>query len=121
MMPRPDSHHDEEDAEIGRELADEGRERAAAGGRQPFAHAACPELRADRITAGDGDDDVKHRGQDRAQQELGVVQRRIGEHILLDDERAGRERRSRRRAVGRSGDAPPRPQPAARSRRRCPA
>ena len=91
------SHHDEEDAEIGCELADKGQERAAAGGRQPLAHAACPEFRADSITCGDGDDDVKHRGQDRAQQELGVVQRRVGEHILLDDERTGGERRSRRR------------------------
>ena len=88
----------QEDAEIGRELADKGGERAAAGGRQPVAHAARAELRADGVAAGDGDHDVQHGRQDRAQQELGVVQRGIGQDILLDDERAGREAaRSRRR------------------------
>ncbi len=35
---------------------------------------------------------MKHHRQQRAQQELGVVGRRIGQHILLDDERSGGDR-----------------------------
>ena len=104
MMHEADSHHDEEDAEIGRELADKRRERTAAGRRQPFAHAARAELRADRIAAGDRDHDVQHGRQDRPQQELRVVQGGIGEHILLDHERTGRERQRPADPRGRSAD-----------------
>ena len=87
-----DDHHQNEDAEQRRELADERRQRAAAGGAQPSAQAAPRELGADRIAGGDGDNDVEDVRQDRSQQELRVIQRRIGEHIFFDDERAGSER-----------------------------
>ena len=111
-----DDHHQNEDAEQRRELADERGQRAAAGGAQPGAQAAARELGADRIAGGDRDDDVEDVRQDRAQQELRVVQRRIGEHILFDDERARSERfrgggrrvrQCRRRRGNGVGNAPP--------------
>ncbi len=88
------SHHHAENSEVGRELADERRERIVSGRLQPFRHAARAELRSNGITAGDGNDDVKHRWQDRPQQELRIVEGGIGEDILLDQERAGREGRA---------------------------
>ncbi len=94
-----------EDAEIGGELADQGRQRIAAGRLEPFAHAARAELRSDGVARGNGDDDVQHGGQDRPQQELGIVEGGIRQHVLFDDQRAGREARRpgrRHRQVGRA-------------------
>ena len=99
-------HHQQEYAEQGHQLADESRERAAAGGREPRSPAARRELRADGISGRNRRDDVKNRGQDGAEQKLRVVQRGIGEDVLLDDQAAGRESRRLRhgfRGKRRSG------------------
>ena len=87
-----DDHHHDEDRKQRRELADERGERAAAGGSEPGAQAAPRELGTDRISGRNRGHDMKDRGQDGAQQKLGVVQRRVGQNILLDDQRARRER-----------------------------
>ncbi len=85
-----DDHEQYEDGEIGRELADQGGERTAAGRLHPFAKAARAELRSDGVARGYGDHDMQHGGQDRAQQELGIVQRGVGQYILFDHQRTGR-------------------------------
>ena len=93
-----------EDAEVRRELADQGGQRIAAGRLQPFAEVARAELRSHGIARGYGDHDVQDGRQDRAQQELGVVQGGIGQHVLFDDQRTGRiARRRRRRQIGGAG------------------
>src|SRR6476646_10057393 len=45
-------------------------------------------LRADRITGGDGDDDVDHDRQQRAQQELRIIALRVDEHDRLGGQRS---------------------------------
>ncbi len=93
-----------EDAEVRCELADQGGQRIAAGRLQPFAEVARAELRSHGIACGYGDHDMQDGRQDRAQQELGVVQGRIGQHVLFDDQRARRiARRRRRRQIGGAG------------------
>ena len=66
-------HDDEEDREQRRELAGERDDRIAARAGEPRAHAAPPELGADRIAGGERDDHVDDHRQQRAQQELRVV------------------------------------------------
>ena len=58
---------------------------------QPGAQAARRKLGADGIAGRDRRDDMQHSRQHGAQQELGEVQRRIGQDILLDDQRSRRE------------------------------
>ena len=81
-------HHDDEDGEQGQEFADERDQRPTAGRAHPGALAALRELRADRVAAGDRGDDVQHGGENRPQEELGEVQRRVREDILFGDEDA---------------------------------
>ena len=81
-------HHDQEDAEQRHELADKRDQRPAAGGAHPGALAALGEFRADRVAAGDRHDDLQHGWQNRPQEELGEVQRRVREDILFGDEDA---------------------------------
>ena len=107
-------HHDQEDAEQRHELAYERDQRPAAGGAHPGALAALRELRADRIAAGDRGHDVQHRRQNRPQQELGEVERRVRQDIFFSDKdarlvapvvRLARQRGGRRRngALDRRG------------------
>ena len=88
-------HDEEEDREQRRELARERDDRIAARAGEPGAHAAPPELGADRIAGGERDDDMDDHRQQRAQQELGVVLLRIDQHDRFGDQRpdAGRLRR----------------------------
>ena len=100
-------HHDEEDAEQRHELAHERDQRAPAGGAHPRSFASPGELRADRVAAGDRRDDVQHGRQDGPQQELGEVQRRVRQDILLGDKRArlvAAAVRLARQRSGRRGD-----------------
>ena len=101
-------HHQNKNRKQRRELAEKPGERAAAGGLEPCTQAAPRKFGPDRIASGDRDDDVKNGRQDGAEQELGVVLRRVGEHILLDNERPRRERaaglRWARQRRGRRGD-----------------
>ena len=94
---RHHDHQQQEDAEVGQQLADQGRERAAAGAAQPCADAAAAELGADGVARRDRDHDVQHGRQDGAQQELRVVQGWIGEHVLLDHQRPDRSAQGLRR------------------------
>ena len=96
-------HHDEKDAEQRHELSHERDQRAPAGGAHPGSLASSGEFRADRIAARDGRDDVQHRRQNRPQQELGEVQRRVRQDILLGDERARSVAAAVRLARQRSG------------------
>ena len=79
-------------ANSGSSLPSKRDQRAAAGAAQPGAQAAPRELGADRIAGGDRDDDVEHGRHHRAQQKPGVVERGVGQHVLLDDERAAADR-----------------------------
>ena len=79
-------HHDQEDGEERQELAHKRDQRPAAGGAHPGAFAALREFRADSVAAGDPHHDLQHRRQNRPQQELGEVQRRVREDILFRDE-----------------------------------
>ena len=100
-------HHQNKNRKQRRELAEKRGERAAAGGLEPCTQAAPRKFGPDRIASGDRDDDVKNGRQNGAEQELGVVLRRVGEHILLDNERSRRERR-RRSPVGAAASRSPR-------------
>ncbi len=84
-----DDLHDDEEAEQRHELADERDQRATARGPHPRAFAPAREFRADGVACGQRHDDVQHGRQDRAQQELRVIQRRVRENILLGNEGAG--------------------------------
>ena len=86
-----DHHHQDENAKQRGELSDQRRKRAAARRPQPGAQAAPRKFRADGVAAGDRHHDMQHGRQHGAQQKLGVVQRRIGEDIFLDDQRPRRE------------------------------
>ena len=99
-------HHDQEDGEQRQELAYKRDKRPAAGDAYPGALAALREFRADGVAAGDPHHDLQHSGQNRPQQELGEVQRRVREDILFGDEdtrlvspaiRLARQRGGRRR------------------------
>ena len=74
--------------------------RITARAGEPRAHAASPELGADRVTAGERDDHVNDRRQQRAQQELGVICLRVAQHDRLGNERSD-ARRFRRRVGSR--------------------
>ena len=107
---RHHDHQQHEHAEEGQQLAEHGRERAAAGAAQPSPDAAAAELGADGVARRDRDHDVQHGGHDGAQQELRIVQGRIGQHVLLDHQRPDRSaqglRRTHRGHGGRGrGDA----------------
>ena len=82
-------HHDQEDGEERQELAQKRDQRPAAGDAHPGALAALREFRADGVAAGDPHHDLQHRRQNRPQQELGEVQRRVRQDILFRDEDAG--------------------------------
>ena len=79
-------HHDQEDGEQRQELAYKRDKRPSAGDAHPGALAALGEFRADGVAAGDPHHDLQHSGQNRPQQELGEVQRRVREDILFGDE-----------------------------------
>ena len=74
------------------------RQRIAARRLHPALDAAAAKFGAERIAARDRDDDVQDHGQNRTQQELDVIEGRIGQDKLFDDERAGRI--ARRTATG---------------------
>ncbi len=105
---RLDRQQCKEQGEQRQELSGQGDERAAAGTAQPGAPAASRELGADRIGGGDRDDDVQCRRHHRAQQKPGVIERRVGQNVFLDDEPAAAglrlaqigERRQPRDGVG---------------------
>ena len=100
-----------EQRQIRRELARERRGRPPARCVEPFRQAAVTELRTDAIAAGDRDQHVQHRRQQRAQQELRIIGLRIDERITLDDEpsrpetaaAAGEPRRHRRERRAQRG------------------
>ena len=66
----------------------QGQERAAAGGASQ-SRSLRERIPSRQHSRRDRDDDLKHRGQDRPQQELGVVQRRVGQDVFVPRERAG--------------------------------
>ena len=88
-----DDHHHDEDREERRQFPEERRQRTAAGGSEPGSEAPSRELRTDRISGGDCGDDVKNGGQDGAQEKLRVVERRVGQNVLLDHQGSWRIRR----------------------------
>ena len=83
-----DDLHDDEEAEQGHELADQRDQRTPARRAQPRALAPARELRADGVARRQRHDDVQHGRQDRAQQELRVVQSRVRENVLLGNKGA---------------------------------
>ena len=92
MMTAHHDHHQQEDAEIGRELADQRRQRAAAGASPAIAHAAARRTPSrPRSPPAMAMTTCSTVGRIARSRNCGVVQRRIGQHILLDDQRPGRE------------------------------
>ena len=100
-----------EQRQIRRELARKRSRGAPTRRCEPFRQAAVTELRTDAIAARDRDQHMHHGRQQRAQQELRIIDLRIDERISLNDEpsrpkfaaaaceprRHRRERRAQRR------------------------